>query len=200
MNDNNEEETKLPPQQHAGSKMKSSGEDEYDMADSKLPAEKKKDIISCTTLQPSSSVDLDTSRKYSPQNTISGENTQQKPTAKKPSKHHGKSGYALRPAPYFYYRNHSQDVNNDLAPLVPALTVPNFVIKLHAILMNDSFSGIIEWVPHGRSFMILNKVGKNSWLPVCSQPFSGISNAAYATVFLFLSHSFSLFVLALHLM
>ncbi|KAL7534693.1 hypothetical protein ACHAXR_009380 [Thalassiosira sp. AJA248-18] len=64
----------------------------------------------------------------------------------------------LKPAPYFYYVDHSQDVDDDpLAPLSPALSVPNFVIKLHAILIVESLSGVIEWMPHGRSFMILNQ-------------------------------------------
>lgn len=47
-------------------------------------------------------------------------------------------------------QDHSEDVDEDpLAPLVPALTVPNCVMMLHAILVNDSFSEIIEWMPHG---------------------------------------------------
>ena len=65
----------------------------------------------------------------------------------------------LKPAPYFYYIDHSQDVDDDpLAPLSPALSVPNFLIKLHAILICDSLSGVIEWMPHGRSWKILNQV------------------------------------------
>ena len=71
----------------------------------------------------------------------------------------------LKPTPYFYYIDHSRDADEDpLAPLSPALSVPNFVFKLHAILIRDSLSGIIEWMPHGRSWKSLNKV-KHESLP-----------------------------------
>ena len=65
----------------------------------------------------------------------------------------------LKPTPYFYYIDHSRNVDEDpLAPLSPALSVPNFLIKLHAILIRDSLSGVIGWMPHGRSWKILNQV------------------------------------------
>lgn len=65
----------------------------------------------------------------------------------------------LNPSPYFYYIDRSRDVDDDpLAPLSPALSIPNFVIKLHAILICDSLSNIISWMPHGRSWQILNQV------------------------------------------
>jgi len=64
----------------------------------------------------------------------------------------------LKPSPYFYYIDHSRDVDDNLhVPLLPALSVPNFVIKLHAILVCDSLSDTIGWMPHGRSWKILNQ-------------------------------------------
>ncbi|KAL3785626.1 hypothetical protein ACHAW5_003406 [Stephanodiscus triporus] len=58
----------------------------------------------------------------------------------------------------FYYIDHSRDVDDDpLSPLSPALSVPNFVIKLHAILICESLSDVIAWMPHGRSWKILNQ-------------------------------------------
>lgn len=65
----------------------------------------------------------------------------------------------LRPAPYFYYRDHSREVDaNPLTPLATTLSVPNFVTKLHAILLCDSLSDVIGWMPHGRSWKILKEV------------------------------------------
>mmetsp|Transcript_22498 Transcript_22498/g.47396 ORF Transcript_22498/g.47396 Transcript_22498/m.47396 type:complete len:560 (+) Transcript_22498:243-1922(+) len=64
----------------------------------------------------------------------------------------------LKPAPYFYYIDHSQDIDDDpLAPLFKPLSMPNFLMKLHAILICESMSGVIEWMPHGRSWKILNQ-------------------------------------------
>ncbi len=65
----------------------------------------------------------------------------------------------LKPAPYFYYIDHSRDVNSDPnALLSPGLSVPNFIVKLHAILTNDSLGDVITWMLHGRSWKILNQV------------------------------------------
>ena len=65
----------------------------------------------------------------------------------------------LNPAPYFYYVDHSRDIDDDpLSPLSPAISVPNFVIKLHAILIREDLSDVIAWMPHGRSWKILNEV------------------------------------------
>jgi len=67
--------------------------------------------------------------------------------------------WMLNPAPYFYYVDHSRDIDDDpLSPLSPALSVPNFVVKLHAILIRESLSDVIAWMPHGRSWKILNQV------------------------------------------
>ena len=65
----------------------------------------------------------------------------------------------LKPAPFFYYRDHSQEVDeNPHFPLVPLMSVPNFVMKLHAMLSCDSLSNVIAWMPHGRSWKILDQV------------------------------------------
>ena len=65
----------------------------------------------------------------------------------------------LNPSPYFYYIDHSHLVDDDpLTPLATTLSVPNFVVKLHAILIRDSLSDVISWMPHGRSWRILNQV------------------------------------------
>ena len=68
----------------------------------------------------------------------------------------------LRPAPYFYYIDHSRDVDSEPnALLSPALSVPNFIVKLHAILANDELGDVIAWMPNGRSWKILNQVREN---------------------------------------
>jgi len=65
----------------------------------------------------------------------------------------------LKPAPFFYYRDHSQEVDeNPHFPLVPLMSVPNIVMKLHAMLSCDSLSNVIAWMPHGRSWKILDQV------------------------------------------
>uniref|UniRef100_A0A7S2EC35 HSF-type DNA-binding domain-containing protein n=1 Tax=Trieres chinensis TaxID=1514140 RepID=A0A7S2EC35_TRICV len=62
----------------------------------------------------------------------------------------------LLPSPYFYYRDHSQEVDEDpLTPLTPPARVPNFPAKMHAILSRDDLSHIVSWVPHGRAWRIL---------------------------------------------
>jgi len=63
----------------------------------------------------------------------------------------------LRPAPYFYYIDRSCEQDYDaLSPLSPPLCVPNFVIKLHAILIRKDLRSVITWMPHGRSWKIIN--------------------------------------------
>jgi len=65
----------------------------------------------------------------------------------------------LKPFPFFYYRNYSQEIDeNPHFPLVPLMSVPNFVMKLHAMLSCDSLSNVIAWMPHGRSWKILDQV------------------------------------------
>jgi len=86
-------------------------------------------------------------------------------TGKKSSAKHSMAGPSYRevrvlnPGPYFYYIDHSRDEDdNPLVPLSPAMSVPNFVIKLHAILICESLSDVIAWMPHGRSWQISNQV------------------------------------------
>jgi len=80
-------------------------------------------------------------------------------SSKKAKKKAKRENRELRPAPYFYYRDHSREVDADpLTPLATTLSVPNFVTKLHAILLCDSLSDVIGWMPHGRSWKILNEV------------------------------------------
>jgi hypothetical protein len=86
-------------------------------------------------------------------------------TGKKSSAKHSMAGPSYRevrvlnPGPYFYYIDHSRDEDdNPLVPLSPAMSVPNFVIKLHAILICESLSDVIAWMPHGRSWQIANQV------------------------------------------
>ena len=62
----------------------------------------------------------------------------------------------LRPAPYFYYRDHSMEADPDpLTPLTPPGRVPNFPAKMHAILSRPDFQDIVAWLPHGRSWRVL---------------------------------------------
>ena len=62
----------------------------------------------------------------------------------------------LRPAPYFYYRDHSMEADPDpLTPLTPPGRVPNFPAKMHAILSRQDFQDIVAWLPHGRSWRVL---------------------------------------------
>ncbi|KAL7461230.1 hypothetical protein ACHAXS_001652 [Conticribra weissflogii] len=64
----------------------------------------------------------------------------------------------LRPAPYFYYIDRSCEPDDDpLTPLSPPLCVPNFVIKLHAILIRKDLEHIVSWMPHGRSWKIIDQ-------------------------------------------
>ena len=62
---------------------------------------------------------------------------------------------ALQEAPFYYYREHSQDADDDpLVPLTPPGKTPNFPAKMHAILSNPDIADIVEWLPHGRSWRI----------------------------------------------
>lgn len=62
----------------------------------------------------------------------------------------------LLPAPYFYYRDHSTDEDDDpLTPLTPLARVPNFPAKMHAILSRSDLADVVTWLPHGRAWRIL---------------------------------------------
>jgi len=62
----------------------------------------------------------------------------------------------LLPAPFFGYRDHSTEVDEDpLLPLTPFSKIPNFPAKLMAILSRPDFADIVCWMPHGRSWRVL---------------------------------------------
>ncbi|EED93475.1 hypothetical protein THAPSDRAFT_22414 [Thalassiosira pseudonana CCMP1335] len=62
----------------------------------------------------------------------------------------------LKPAPYFYYSDHSLEEDDDpLTPVTAAGRVPTFPAKMHAILSNPKLHHIVAWAPHGRSWRIL---------------------------------------------
>lgn len=54
------------------------------------------------------------------------------------------------------YIDHSLDSDDD-RPFAPIHRKPNFVESLFAILSNPKLSNVIEWLPHGRSFLILDR-------------------------------------------
>jgi hypothetical protein len=52
----------------------------------------------------------------------------------------------LDPFPFYYYRDHSNDVDPDsLSPLTPPGRVPNFPAKMHAILCRSDLEDIVCW-------------------------------------------------------
>jgi hypothetical protein len=62
----------------------------------------------------------------------------------------------LKPAPYFYYSDHSLEEDTDpLTPITTSGHVPTFPAKMHAILTNPKLNDIVAWAPHGRSWIIL---------------------------------------------
>lgn len=62
----------------------------------------------------------------------------------------------LKPAPYFYYSDHSLEEDPDpLTPITSSGHVPTFPAKMHAILTNPNLNDIVAWAPHGRSWTIL---------------------------------------------
>ena len=62
----------------------------------------------------------------------------------------------LKPAPYFYYSDHSLEEDPDpLIPITASGHVPTFPAKMHAILTNPKLNDIVAWAPHGRSWTIL---------------------------------------------
>jgi hypothetical protein len=71
-----------------------------------------------------------------------------------------------RGAPYFFYLDHSREVDEDpLTAVTPPNSVPAFPIKMHAILSMPELSDAIAWDNHGRSFRILKP--KVSWIACC---------------------------------
>ena len=62
----------------------------------------------------------------------------------------------LKPAPYFYYSDHSLEEDPDpLTPITASGHVPTFPAKMHAILTNPNLNDIVALAPHGRSWTIL---------------------------------------------
>mmetsp|Transcript_16713 Transcript_16713/g.33271 ORF Transcript_16713/g.33271 Transcript_16713/m.33271 type:complete len:290 (-) Transcript_16713:204-1073(-) len=64
--------------------------------------------------------------------------------------------WALKPAPFFFYRDRSQEPDED--PTVPVTApgrVANFPAKMHEILNNPDLANIVTWCPHGRAWRIL---------------------------------------------
>jgi len=65
----------------------------------------------------------------------------------------------IAPAPYFHYTDRSREVDEDpLTPLAPPYRIPNFLVKLFCILSRDDLRHIIKWLPHGRSWRIIDPV------------------------------------------
>ena len=63
---------------------------------------------------------------------------------------------SLAPAPFFFYRDHSQTPDEDpLTPLTPPGRVPNFPAKMHAILSRPDLADVVAWLSHGRSWRVL---------------------------------------------
>jgi HSF-type DNA-binding len=59
-----------------------------------------------------------------------------------------------------YYKDYSTHPDPDpLTPLTSMGRVPNFPAKIHAILSRNDFSNIICWMPHGRSWRVLDPTG-----------------------------------------
>eukprot|EP00980_Cylindrotheca_fusiformis_P013884 scaffold3598_cov115-Cylindrotheca_fusiformis.AAC.20 len=67
-----------------------------------------------------------------------------------------KEANALRPYPYFYYKDYSQVPDPDpFKPLTAPGRVPNFPAKMMAILSRPELSDIITWLDHGRAWKVL---------------------------------------------
>eukprot|EP00804_Cyclotella_cryptica_P004774 CCRYP_004865-RA/>CCRYP_004865-RA protein AED:0.11 eAED:0.11 QI:111/1/1/1/1/1/2/92/605 len=59
-------------------------------------------------------------------------------------------------APYFFYTDHSREVDRDpLSPVTPPGAVPIFPVKMHVLLSKPELCDILAWDSHGRSFRIL---------------------------------------------
>lgn len=62
----------------------------------------------------------------------------------------------LKPHPFFYYKDYSNQPDPDtLALLTPPGRVPNFPAKMHAILSRPDLAEVICWMSHGRAWKIL---------------------------------------------
>ena len=80
----------------------------------------------------------------------------QAPPPEQPLTEHTTASRVLQPAPFFFYKDFSQEVDPDpLTPLTAPGRVPNFPAKMHAILSRSELKEIVGWLPHGRSWRIL---------------------------------------------
>ena len=61
----------------------------------------------------------------------------------------------LLPAPYYYYHDHSKDAVTEVLSTKNAPSI--FLLTMHDILNREDLQSIICWMPHGRSWKILNK-------------------------------------------
>lgn len=63
----------------------------------------------------------------------------------------------LMPFPFFKYQNFSTEEDKDpRTPLTAIGRVPTFPAKLHAILLRPDLRDVVAWLPHGRSWKVLN--------------------------------------------
>eukprot|EP00957_Ditylum_brightwellii_P100067 7625788-Ditylum_brightwellii.AAC.1 len=68
-----------------------------------------------------------------------------------------KSTDDLMPSPFFHYRDHSEEEDDDpLAPLTPPGCTPNFPAKMHAMLSRKDLLDVVAWLPHGRAWRVLD--------------------------------------------
>ena len=58
---------------------------------------------------------------------------------------------------YLYIDRANEKDDDPLTPLTPFGSTPNFPAKMYAILANTTFNSSVEWLPHGRSWRILNQ-------------------------------------------
>lgn len=67
-----------------------------------------------------------------------------------------------------HYTDRSNEEDDDpLTPLTPFGSTPNFPAKMYAMLANPMLRGIAEWLPHGRSWRIVDqKQFEKSILPI----------------------------------
>ena len=68
------------------------------------------------------------------------------------------AGPDLKPPPFFYYIDHSQERDTDPPTLLTESgQIPSFPAKMHAILSKPNLKHIVAWDDHGRSFKILDQ-------------------------------------------
>uniref|UniRef100_A0A7S4K5Z1 HSF-type DNA-binding domain-containing protein n=1 Tax=Odontella aurita TaxID=265563 RepID=A0A7S4K5Z1_9STRA len=61
------------------------------------------------------------------------------------------------PHPFYYYRDHSRNIDDDPGtPLTPLSRDPNFPAKMHDILSRPDLEDVVTWLPHGRSWRVLD--------------------------------------------